>query len=161
VKISSRTHYGVRMMTELAKSYERGPLSLTEIAEDEQLPLAYLEQLVAPLRRAGVVEGTRGLHGGYRLTRPPDRITVGEVVRTLDGPIALVDCTADDYVSGTCAREPACASRGIWGRVKQSIEQVLFTTTLADLLCEQGMAEFVQLDTEMKALMNLAAVERR
>ncbi|MGH9073557.1 MAG: RrF2 family transcriptional regulator, partial [Acidimicrobiales bacterium] len=77
-RISSRAHYGLRMMTELAKAHGGPPLSLAEIARREFMPLAYLEQLVAPLRRAGVVEGTRGLHGGYRLARQPGTVTVLE-----------------------------------------------------------------------------------
>lgn len=161
MKISSRAHYGVRAMTELAKMYERRPLSLTEIAETEQMPLPYLEQLIAPLRRAGLVEGTRGLHGGYRLTRAPEVISVGEIVRVLDGPISLVDCVAEDYVTGTCGREPVCLSKGIWGRVKQSIEQVLDSTSLADLLRESELAGFIQLDQELQELRKVAAVDKR
>ncbi|HUE76262.1 MAG TPA: Rrf2 family transcriptional regulator [Chloroflexota bacterium] len=161
MKISSRAHYGVRAMTELAKMSDRRPLSLTEIAETEQMPLPYLEQLIAPLRRAGLVEGTRGLHGGYRLTRAPEVISVGEIVRVLDGPISLVDCVAEDYVAGACGREPVCLSKGIWGRVKQSIEQVLDSTSLADLLKESELAGFIQLDQELQELRKVAAVEKR
>src|SRR3954447_199075 len=71
VKVSSRAHYGLRAMTELAKSHGRGPLALSEIARVESMPQSYLEQLVAELRKAGLVEGLRGLHGGYTLTRNP------------------------------------------------------------------------------------------
>jgi Rrf2 family transcriptional regulator, cysteine metabolism repressor len=148
-------------MTELAKMYDGRPLSLTEIAETEQMPLPYLEQLIAPLRRAGLVEGTRGLHGGYRLTRAPEAISVGEIVRVLDGPISLVDCVAEDYVTGMCGRESSCLSKGIWGRVKQSIEQVLDSTSLADLLRESELVSFIQLDQELQELRKVAAVEKR
>jgi len=120
-------------MTQLAKAYDVGLLSLTEISRTEHLSLAYLEQLVGELRRAGLVEGTRGLHGGYRLARPPIRITVGEIYRALEGPIAPVECTAEDYQAGSCDMENGCLSRSVWQRVQESISQVLDSTTLADL----------------------------
>jgi Rrf2 family transcriptional regulator, cysteine metabolism repressor len=134
VKVSSRAHYGLRAMTQLARSFDGGLLSLTEIARAEHLPLAYLEQLVAELRRARLVEGTRGLHGGYRLSRPPTTITVGEVYRVLEGPISPVECTAEDYQPGGCDLEQECLSRSVWARVQESISKVLDSTTLADLL---------------------------
>jgi Rrf2 family cysteine metabolism transcriptional repressor len=129
-------------MTQLANAYERGLLSLTEIARAEHLPLAYLEQLVGELRRARLVEGTRGLHGGYRLSRAPGEITVGEIYRVLEGPVAPVECTAEDYQAGSCDMESGCLSRSVWARVQQSINQVLDSTTLADLQhgCEPAVA---------------------
>ncbi|MHB8507216.1 MAG: RrF2 family transcriptional regulator [Candidatus Dormibacteria bacterium] len=136
LKISSRGHYGLRLMTELARSHGRGPVSLTEVARIEQLPLPYLEQLVVPLRRAGLVEGTRGLHGGYKLAAPPASTTVGAILRVLEGPVAPVECASDDYTSGGCGMEPNCNSRGLWLRVKQSVEEVLDGTSLADLLSD-------------------------
>jgi len=126
-------------MTELARSHGHGLLSLAEISRTELLPLAYLEQLIGELRRAGLVEGVRGLHGGYRLTRPPDEITVGEVYRVLEGPISPVECTADDYLPHACDREDGCLSRSVWERVQQSISAVLDSTTLNDL-CRESPA---------------------
>jgi len=120
-------------MTQLAQTYDRGLLSLTEIARAEQLPLAYLEQLVGELRRSRLVEGTRGLHGGYRLSRAPGEITIGEIYRVLEGPVAPVECTTEDYQPGSCDLENGCLSRDVWVRVRQSINQVLDSITLADL----------------------------
>src|SRR6202162_986782 len=85
MRVSSKAHYGLRMMTEFAKAYGAGPLSIAEVARVEHLPLAYLEQLAAQLRRGGLVESTRGVHGGYALTRPADQISVLEVVTVLEG----------------------------------------------------------------------------
>src|SRR5689334_13508715 len=153
MKVSTRVHYGLRAMTELARSYRNDRLlSIAEIARSEGLPLAYLEQLVGELRRAGLVEGTRGVRGGYRLARAPEAITVGEVYRVLEGEVAPVDCTAEDYLPGSCAREPVCLSRGIWARVQAAILGVLDSTTLDDLLITEalqhhaGAAQFVPLD---------------
>jgi Rrf2 family protein len=138
-------------MTELTRSYHQGGLlSISEIARNEDLPVAYLEQLVGELRRAGLVEGTRGVRGGYRLARAPEAITVGDVYRVLEGEVAPVDCTAEDYLPGSCGREPVCLSRGIWARVQSAILGVLNSTTLDDLLVTEGLqraARFVPLDT--------------
>ncbi|MCC7103660.1 MAG: Rrf2 family transcriptional regulator [Chloroflexi bacterium] len=150
MKISTRAHYGLRAATQLAKHFDRGVLSLTDIARMEHLPLAYLEQLMAELRRAGLVEGTRGLHGGYRLSRSPEAITVGEIYRGLEGPIAPVDCTAEDYRPGACDAEAGCLSRTVWQRVQDAISQVLNTITLADMQRQQAHGDwqstFITLD---------------
>jgi Rrf2 family cysteine metabolism transcriptional repressor len=140
MKVSTRAHYGLRAMTELAAAYEQGLMPLSEIARSEQLPLAYLEQLIAELRRAGLVEGIRGVHGGYRLARHPDKITIGDIYRVLEGPIAPVDCTTVDYLPGTCAVEDSCLSRSVWERVRDSIESVLDSTSLQDLRHEHAAA---------------------
>jgi Rrf2 family protein len=137
-------------MTELARTHGHGLLSLAEISRTELLPLAYLEQLIGELRRAGLVEGVRGLHGGYRLTRPPCEITVGEVYRVLEGPIAPVECTANDYLPHSCERETGCLSRSVWERVQQSISAVLDSTTLDDLCNErpaQNRSGLIALET--------------
>jgi Rrf2 family cysteine metabolism transcriptional repressor len=141
MRISSRAHYGLRMMTELAKAHGGPPLSLAEIARREGMPLAYLEQLVAPLRRAGLVEGTRGLHGGYRLARKPAGVTVLEIVELMEGPVAPVECLAENYQAGACSREPECLSRPLWGRLQQAVKQVLGGTTLADMMRDPGIVE--------------------
>ena len=154
MKVSTRVHYGLRAMTELARSYADGRLlSISEIARSEDLPLAYLEQLVGELRRAGLVEGTRGVRGGYKLARQPQSITVGDVYRILEGEVAPVECTAEAYLPGSCAREPLCLSRGIWERVQLAILSVLDSTTLDDLLKTEAIqhahaaAQFVPLET--------------
>jgi Rrf2 family cysteine metabolism transcriptional repressor len=152
MKVSSRTHYGLRAMTELAKVHGGGALSLSEIASREGMPLPYLEQVIGQLRKAGLVEGTRGAHGGYRLTRSPDEIKVGEIVRVLDGPDATapVECVADGYVDGSCARDTECLSKPLWGRVKAAMDIVLFTTSLGDL-CRDAAAgrELLNLSPEL------------
>jgi Rrf2 family cysteine metabolism transcriptional repressor len=138
LKISSRGHYGLRLMTSLAGAYGKGPLSLTDIASMESMPLPYLEQLVVPLRKAGLVNGTRGLHGGYTLPREPREITAGAVLRVLEGPVNLVDCTALDYLPGACEREGECLSSGLWHRIKVTVEAILDSTTLEDLVRDPG-----------------------
>ena len=139
MRVSSKAHYGLRMMTELARNHGHRPLSIAEVARTEHLPVAYLEQLAAQLRRGGLVESTRGVHGGYALARAPERISVLDVVRVVEGEVAPVECVAADYIHGSCLREADCASRGIWGRLKEMIDGVLGQTTLADLIADQSL----------------------
>ncbi|MGI5835183.1 MAG: RrF2 family transcriptional regulator [Chloroflexota bacterium] len=132
MKISTRGHYGLLAMVELAKHHGQGPLSLSDIAETGGLPLAYLEQLFGNLRQAGLVEGTRGVRGGYKLTRSPQEITVGEVVRVLEGPIGPVDCVLEGESADCCTRSTTCSIKDMWVRVHEGILEVLDSTSLAD-----------------------------
>jgi len=138
MKFSSRARYGLRAMIALAKGYHRGPLSLAEISRSEDISLSYLEQLIAILRRAGLVGGTRGAHGGYRLTADPASITAGQVVRALEGPLAPAECVSEGVGAGYCRRQMICPSKPLWEQVRNSIAQVLDTTTLADLSSAGG-----------------------
>ena len=133
LKFSSRSHYGLRAMVALARCYPRGPVPLAEIARSEDISLSYLEQLIASLRKAGLVESTRGVHGGYELTANPKTVTVGQVVRTLEGPIAPAECASEIENLGCCQRETDCPSKILWEHVRDNIAQVLDATTLADL----------------------------
>jgi Rrf2 family protein len=138
-QVSERAHYGLRAMTELAKAYGNGPMSLAHIAAVERLPAGYLEQLALPLRKAGLIEGRRGVRGGYQLVRPPDQVTVGAVVRALEGPVAPVECLTEDYTHGACEWEPVCLSQPVWLKIKLSVDHVLDSMTLADV-CSVGSA---------------------
>jgi Rrf2 family protein len=142
-------------MTQLGRVHGQRALSLTEIASIEHLPLPYLEQVIGPLRRDGLVEGTRGAHGGYRLTRDPAAIRASEIVSSLEGPDATapVECVAESYVDGNCVREAACLSRPLWSRLKAAYDEVLYSTTLADL-CRDSQAgpTFINLAPEILAL---------
>ena len=124
----------MRLMAQLARHYGRGPASLTEIAQQEDLPRAYLEQLVISLRDADLVHSTRGAHGGYELTRAPDQIQMSEVLRALEGPIAPMICVTDDAEHVTCARTGFCTVNFMWVRVRDAIAGALDSITLADLV---------------------------
>jgi Rrf2 family protein len=136
---STKAEYGVRVMVELARRGGAQPIALAEIAEHEGLPLAYLEHLVARLRRAGLVESRRGAHGGYLLAREPERITMAEVVEALEGRIAPVECITS-APDGTlrCSRESdpehICTTKILWTRVRGAIVTTLRETTLAELI---------------------------
>jgi len=141
MRVSSNAHYGLRMMTEFARAYGQGPMSLAEVSRNEHLPLSYLEQLAAQLRRGGLVESTRGVHGGYRLTRSPDSISVLDVITVVEGEVAPVECVSHDYVRGTCVREGDCASQPLWRRLKASIDTVLSQTTLQELVSDHALVD--------------------
>ena len=135
ISFSTKGEYGVRMLVELARRHGSGPVSLAEVAADEDLPRAYLEQLVIPLREAGLVTSTRGAHGGYALARPPSEITMAEALRALEGPLAPMICASEDPADApACLREGSCSVHSLWVRVRDAIGDVLASTTLADLV---------------------------
>ena len=134
LSFSTKGEYGVRLMAQLAARYGRGPASLTDIAEQEDLPRAYLEQLVISLRDAELVHSTRGAHGGYELSRPPEDIRMGEVLRALEGPIEPMICAREDPGHAVCGRTGHCTVNFMWMRVRDAIVSALDSTTLADLV---------------------------
>ena len=122
-------------MVQLGRRLGSGPASLAEIAVAEDLPRAYLEQLVMSLRDAGLVVSTRGAHGGYELSRPPDQIRMSDVLHALEGPIAPMICASDDPEHATiCGRSALCTVNVMWLRVRDAISGALDGMTLADLV---------------------------
>ncbi|MDQ0494902.1 cysteine metabolism transcriptional regulator CymR [Paenibacillus brasilensis] len=136
MKISTKGRYGLTIMMELAAKFGEGPTSLKSIAEKNQLSEHYLEQLIAPLRNAGLVKSIRGAYGGYILANEPSGVTAGDIIRVLEGPISPVDFTEED--------DPA--KRQLWLRIRDSIAEVLDSTTLKDLITYQ---EHDELDNYM------------
>lgn len=137
MKISAKGEYGVRAMAILALDYRDGPVALRDIATREGISYQFLEQIFLPLRRAGLIESVRGAKGGYVLAKPPEEIKVGDIVRTLDGPIAPVDCVAEG-TARPCSRSGACLTRGIWERLRDTVSEVLDDITLADVVSMSG-----------------------
>jgi Rrf2 family protein len=136
---STKAEYGVRVMVELARRGGDQPVPLAEIADHEGLPLAYLEHLVARLRRAELIESRRGARGGYLLARQADQITMAEVVEALEGTIAPIECISSTPGGGVvCSRETdpdhVCTTKILWTRVRFAIIHTLAETTLADLI---------------------------
>ncbi len=122
-------------MVQLGRHHGRGPASLAEIAQEEDLPRAYLEQLVMSLRDAGLVRSTRGAHGGYELTRDPADIRMSEVLRALEGPIAPMVCASEDPEHATtCDRTARCTVNVLWVRIRNAIAGTLESMTLAELV---------------------------
>ena len=136
MKVSTRGEYGVRAMVALAHHYGGRPMSISAVAKESSVPPTYLEQLIAPLRKAGLVASTRGAHGGYVLARPPETVRIGEVYRVMEGPVAPMDCVSEDPADQTCPLIDGCETRPVWLKVRDSIVDTLDSMTLADLVAD-------------------------
>ena len=110
MKLSTKGRYGIHAMYDLALHAQNGPQPIKAIAERQNVPEAYLEQLFGQLRRAGLVLSTRGSQGGYTLSRPAAEISVGDVLRVVEGPLAITDCLSDEAL---CDRACRCPTRGV------------------------------------------------
>lgn len=122
MKISTKGRYGLMLLVDLAIHGGEAPISLKSIAERQGLSDHYLEQLIAPLRNAGIVRSVRGAYGGYVLTRRPDEIAVRDVIRTLEGPLTIVDEDFDDGLAP------------LWERLRNAVDAVLDAVSLQDLV---------------------------
>jgi Rrf2 family transcriptional regulator, cysteine metabolism repressor len=146
---STKGEYGVRLMVQLGRHVGTGPASLTEIAAEEDLPRPYLEQLAMVLRDAGLVTSTRGAHGGYELSRPAAEISMADILRALEGPIAPMICVTDDPAHIACDRTARCTVNLLWLRIRDAIAGTLDSMTLADLVPQRQplVAELIPAET--------------
>ena len=149
MKLSTKGRYGVTAMYDLAMNSGKGPISLKSVAIRQGISEHYLEQLMGQLRRAGLVKSTRGAQGGYLLIKDPSEITVGDIIRVMEGPIAPVDCLLSEGTVDNeyCSKAANCVTRTVWQKVGESIEGVLDSISLGDL-CE----EKVQFDKQEQAV---------
>jgi len=131
MRLSTRGRYGIHAMYDLAVTYQSGPQPLKAIAERQSVPEAYLEQLMAPLRREGLINSVRGAQGGYLLARPPSEITVGQVLRTLEGELSIIDCLDEE---DACDKADGCPTRKVWKRVRDGLNSIVDGITLEDML---------------------------
>ncbi|HHX66361.1 MAG TPA: Rrf2 family transcriptional regulator [Chloroflexi bacterium] len=140
MKFTARERTSLRAMVEFARRHGQGLTPLSEVARAQELPLPYLERIVASLRQAGLLESVRGAHGGYCLTRPPAHISIGDVFRAVEGTLMTLDCVRDD--GGECARESICVTRNVWEIVSNRLSETLDHITLADVVdasCEEAI----------------------
>ncbi len=133
MRLSARSEYGLLALIDMASAGDRRPLATRDLAESRGIPPAFLEQLLADLRRAGLVRSTRGPRGGFALARSASEITALEIVEALEGPIAPSVCAPDG-----CAREEGCAAASVWGDVSSAVREALSEFTLARLADEQA-----------------------
>ena len=131
MRISTKIRYGTRAMVELASHYGEGPIELREVAKNENISLKYLEQVIIPLRSAGLVKSVRGSKGGYSLAKPPSEICISDLVEILEGPVYLVECLRDPKA---CQRSSICVSRDIWEEVSDGINRIFHSVTLEDMV---------------------------
>lgn len=142
MKLSTRSRYGTRLLLDLAQHYDQGPVQLGDIAKRQDISVKYLEQIIIPLKKARFIESVRGPKGGHALARPPEEITVAEIVALLEDGATLVECTERAEV---CGRAGTCPTRLIWKDASQAMFDKLKSVTLADLVEKARMAENMEL----------------
>ena len=133
MKLSTRGRYGIHAMYDLAVHYGDGPQSIKCIAERQGIPEAYLEQLIALLRKEKLVISNRGAQGGYRLAAEPAQMTVGQVLRALEGGLNLVDCLLEE---DSCGKTCACPSRVVWMKIRDGLNNIVDGISLQDMINE-------------------------
>ncbi|MEW6386341.1 MAG: Rrf2 family transcriptional regulator [Thermodesulfobacteriota bacterium] len=131
MKLSTRSRYGTRLMLDMAQHYQNGPIQLGDIAKRQDVSVKYLEQIIIPLKKAHYIESVRGPKGGHILTKPPEEITVAEIVALLEEGTSLVECTEHAEV---CSRSHTCPTRLIWKEASEAMFDKLKSITLADLV---------------------------
>lgn len=130
MKVSTKGRYGLRAMVELAVREDGDPVSLREIASDQQISYKYLEQLVPPLKSEGLLESFQGSEGGYSLAEEPENITVLEIIQALEGALAPAECIDDPDL---CNRHEDCVTRELWTDVDRAVKDSLKSRTLKEL----------------------------
>ena len=131
MKLSTRGRYGIKAMVDLAMAYGSGQVSANALAKAQGVSEPYLEQLISLLKKADLVQSVRGAQGGYSLKRPPEEITVGEVLYALEGTTDLLDCVGVKNLS--CKNVCQCSARPLWLKLQTRINEVLYSTTIKDM----------------------------
>ncbi len=152
LRLSTRARYALRAMLELSLHGD-GRMLLRDIAEQQDLPPKYLEQLAIPLRHAGLIEAQRGSSGGYLLARPPEEITILQVVEAVEGPLDVAKCVVRATV---CSRANTCAARGVWVKLSRHVRGFLGEVTLANVREEQVALDAGIMSPEPCAIIELA-----
>jgi Rrf2 family cysteine metabolism transcriptional repressor len=134
MKLSTRARYGTRILLELSLHWGEGPVLLRDIARRQQIPLSYLQQLIRPLIKAGIIKTTRGAQGGASLLKPPKEVILSEMIKLLEGSIAPVACVDNPELY---PRSETCVTHDIWTEVKKAMDGVLESTTFDDLVERQ------------------------
>lgn len=133
MKLSTKGRYGVKAMFELAINHGLAPVSIKTIAKRQNISDYYLEQLFSSLRKADLVKSIRGAQGGYVLSREPKDISASDILNVLEGPIEISDCIVDDE-SHSCNKADCCSTRLLWRKISDSVNNVINTTTLQDMV---------------------------
>jgi Rrf2 family cysteine metabolism transcriptional repressor len=138
MKLSTKGQYATRAMLDLALHFGEGPILVKDISRREEISERYLEQLLTPLKLAGLVRSIRGAHGGFTLAKPPSEISLIEIIHIMEGSTAPVECVDDAQI---CSRSDFCVAREVWAEMKKATDTVLESVTLQDLLQRQKEIE--------------------
>ena len=132
MKLSTRSRYGTRMMADIAKHYDEGPVQIGSIAKRQDVSVKYLEQLIIPLKKSGLIKSVRGSKGGHMLSRPPGEISLGEIVKVLEeGGIELTVCIQKP---DSCERSDTCLTRKVWEEASTAMYDILYSKYLTDII---------------------------
>ena len=131
MKLSTKSRYGTRLMLDLAQRYDEGPVQISDIAKRQDISVKYLEQLIIPLKKLNFIKSFRGPKGGHMLARSPDEITIGEVVKVLEGGIDLASCIEKPE---ECNKSSDCLTRGVWKEATRAMFDKLNSVTLANMI---------------------------
>jgi Rrf2 family protein len=150
--ISKKTKYGLKALIHLARQYEKGPILIADLAREERIPKKFLEAILLALKNSGILQSKKGKGGGYYLARQPSKITFGQAIRVMEGPLAPVPCVSEtSYAKCTeCDNELTCGIRLVMSDVREAMASILDGTSLADVLvkidnaeeCEKGVLNF-------------------
>ena len=141
MRLSRRSEYGLRALVDLVRNDGGGPVALAVLAQRNALPTKFLEQIMATLKRGGIVRTTLGAHGGYAIAADPDTVTIGRVLRLLDGALAPVSCVSLRYYERcSCPDEATCPLRDVMLDVRDAMLEILDKETLTELAARQGRA---------------------
>ncbi len=145
MRLSTTARYGLRAMSDLCAHSHDAPVSVSDIASRQNIPVNYLEQLFGKLRRGGVVDSVRGAQGGYMLSRPAGEITIAQILDALGEPVIFGSCQTEKG----CENAPTCPTFTLWRKVKSSVDEILETTTLEDITDEKiSLLESLNVDPE-------------
>jgi Rrf2 family protein len=131
MKVSTKGRYGLRILLDVALHQKQGPVALSDISRRQAISHKYLWQVINPLKAAGLLNSTRGSHGGYVLARPPGEISVRDIVNILEGPVSIVACVADPE---SCERSVSCTAREAWTEIENKLNEAMRSITLKDLI---------------------------
>lgn len=144
MKLSTRSRYGARLLLDIAQHHRQGPVQIGDIARRQNISVKYLEQIIIPLKKARIVNSVRGTNGGHYLAKPPEQISIGEIVAILEGGKTIMECTDRPE---TCERSAGCLTRSVWKEAQEAMYAKLNSISLADLI-ERGATSKVGIDLD-------------
>jgi len=137
MKLSTKGRYGLKAAFDLAMNYGSGSIPLKSIAERQNISENYLEQLISSMRKAGLVKSERGAQGGYQLAKKPSEITVGDVLRVLEGPLGVISECLQENNANSCPKSDHCITKVVWEKIKDSITKTVDSISLQDM-CDEA-----------------------
>lgn len=133
MRFTAKTEYAVRAIIEIALRDGDRPAQVREIASRQAIPERFLEQVMAALKKASLIESIRGAQGGYRLAKPSEKITLADIIQAIEGPMQVMECLSEDFENSKCNQANLCAVRDVWKSIQSSLVEALDSITLAKL----------------------------